>query len=47
MRKFLAVVKREYVQRVRSRMFLVVTIGAPLMFAIFTVVQHRVAALEA
>lgn len=38
MRKFFAVVKREYVQRVRSKMFLVVTIGAPLMFALFTVV---------
>ncbi|PYT04278.1 MAG: hypothetical protein DMF65_02445 [Acidobacteria bacterium] len=47
MRKFLAVVKREYVQRVRSRMFLVVTIGAPLMFAIFTVVPALIAGIKA
>ena len=43
MRKFWAVVKREYVQRVRSRMFLVVTVGAPLMFALFTVVPVLIA----
>jgi len=47
MRKFLAVVKREYVQRVRSRMFLVVTIAAPLMFAIFTVVPALIAGIKA
>src|SRR5438270_44277 len=46
MRKFLAVVKREYVQRVRSRMFLVVTVGAPLMFALFTVVPAMIAGME-
>jgi ABC-2 type transport system permease protein len=47
MRKFRAVVKREYVQRVRSRMFLVVTIGAPLMFALFTVVPILIAGIKA
>ena len=47
MRKFLAVVKREYVQRVRSRMFLVVTVGAPLMFALFTVVPAMIAGMKA
>src|SRR5256714_2454838 len=46
MRKFLAVVKREYVQRVRSRMFLVVTIAAPLMFALFTVVPAFIAGIK-
>ncbi|MDT7687993.1 MAG: type transport system permease protein [Acidobacteriota bacterium] len=46
MRKFRAVVKREYVQRVRSRMFLVVTIGAPLMFALFTVVPILIAGIK-
>lgn len=38
MRKFLAVVKREYVQRVRSKMFVVMTILGPLLLAVFTVV---------
>jgi ABC-2 type transport system permease protein len=47
MRKFLAVVKREYVQRVRSRMFLVVTLGAPLMFALFTVVPVLITGIRA
>ena len=47
MKKFLAVVKREYVQRVRSRMFLVVTVGAPLMFALFTVVPMLIANIRA
>src|SRR5918911_1591906 len=47
MRKFLAVVKREYVQRVRSRMFLVVTVAAPLLFAVFTVVPAFIAGIKA
>jgi ABC-2 type transport system permease protein len=46
MRKFRAVVKREYVQRVRSRMFIIVTIGAPLMFALFTVVPMLIAGIK-
>jgi ABC-2 type transport system permease protein len=45
--KFRAVVKREYVQRVRSRMFVIVTIGAPLMFALFTVVPVLIAGIRA
>jgi ABC-2 type transport system permease protein len=47
MRKFWAVVKREYVQRVRSRMFVLVTLGAPLMFALFTVVPILIAGIRA
>ena len=47
MKKFRAVVKREYVQRVRSRMFLIVTIGAPLMFALFTVVPILISSIRA
>ena len=47
MNKFRAVVKREYVQRVRSRMFVVVTVGAPLMFALFTVVPILIAGIKA
>src|SRR6202008_1751795 len=38
MNKFWAIVKREYVQRVRSKMFIVMTIIGPLMLAVFTVV---------
>src|SRR5215212_2622326 len=44
--KFRAVVKREYVQRVRSRMFIIVTVGAPLMFALFTVVPVLIAGIR-
>lgn len=46
MNKFFAVIKREYVQRVRSRMFLVVTLGAPLMVALFTVVPMLIAGIR-
>src|SRR5262249_41910507 len=38
MKKFFAVVKREYVQRVRTKFFVLVTILGPLMMAAFTVV---------
>lgn len=38
MKKFFAVVKREYVQRVRSRFFVVATILGPILMAGFTVV---------
>lgn len=37
MRKFLAVVKREYVQRVRSKFFVVATIFGPVMMVGFTI----------
>jgi ABC-2 type transport system permease protein len=47
MRKFWAIVKREYIQRVRSRMFILVTVGAPLMFALFTVVPILIAGIKA
>lgn len=38
MNKFLAVVKREYLQRVRTKMFIVATVLGPVMMALFTVV---------
>ncbi len=38
MRKFLAVVKREYIQRVRTKFFVVATVLGPLLMAGFTVV---------
>ncbi|MCU1264692.1 MAG: hypothetical protein JWM21_1010 [Acidobacteria bacterium] len=38
MNKFLAVVKREYVQRVRSKFFVVMTVLGPVLLLVFTVV---------
>jgi ABC-2 type transport system permease protein len=38
MTKLLAVIKREYVERVRTKMFLVLTVLGPFMLVIFTVV---------
>lgn len=38
MKKFFAVVKREYIQRVRSRFFVVATILGPILMAGFTIV---------
>src|SRR6266446_5096545 len=38
MKKFLAVVKREYIQRVRTKFFVVATILGPLLMGAFTVV---------
>src|SRR5215831_1008532 len=38
MKKFLAVVKREYVQRVRTKFFVVATVLGPLLTIGFTVV---------
>ena len=38
MRKFLAVVKREYVQRVRAKMFIVSTVLLPLVMSLFGIV---------
>lgn len=38
MRKFLAVVRREYVQRVRTRMFVALTILGPVLLVLFAVV---------
>jgi ABC-2 type transport system permease protein len=46
MNKFLAVVKREYVQRVRSRMFIVATVLGPVMFVLFTVVPAYIASIK-
>jgi ABC-2 type transport system permease protein len=43
MRKFFAVIKREYLQRVRTKFFIVATILGPLMLALFTVVPMYIA----
>jgi ABC-2 type transport system permease protein len=47
MRKFFAVIKREYVQRVRSRMFIVATILGPLIVVAFTLVPAYLASIKA
>jgi len=47
MRKFVAVVKREYLQRVRSRMFIVTTILLPLMMSLFGIVPALVLSINA
>src|SRR5438034_8293008 len=47
MGKFLAVVKREYVQRVRTKMFIVVTILAPLVMSLFAVVPALIFSIKA
>src|ERR1700736_2515276 len=38
MQKFLAVVRREYIQRVRAKMFIITTLLGPLMAVVFMVV---------
>lgn len=47
MKKFMAVVKREYVQRVRSKMFVVITVLGPLMMVLFTVVPALMSQIKA
>ena len=47
MKKFLAVVKREYIQRVRTKFFVVATILGPLLMAGFTVVPMLMFAIKA
>lgn len=47
MKKFLAVVKREYVQRVRTKFFVVMTILGPFMLVVFTVVPSLLFSIKA
>ena len=47
MRKFLAVVKREYVQRVRAKMFVLMTIGVPLLMSFFGIVPTLIFGIRA
>ena len=47
MNKFLAVVKREYVQRVRTKMFIVATILGPLVMSLFGVIPAFIFSIEA
>lgn len=46
MRKFLAVVKREYLQRVRSKMFIAATLLGPLVMSLFGVVPALIFSLN-
>ena len=46
MNKFLAVVKREYVQRVRTKLFLVMTVLGPILLLVFTVVPTLMMAIK-
>ncbi len=46
MTKFLAVVKREYLTRVRTKMFIVFTVLGPLMIVLFTVVPALIAGIK-
>jgi ABC-2 type transport system permease protein len=46
MTKFLAIVKREYIQRVRTKLFLFMTILGPVMLMVFTVVPGMLMAVK-
>jgi ABC-2 type transport system permease protein len=45
--KFLAIVKREYLQRVRAKLFIIMTFLGPIMLAIFTVVPGLLFSIKA
>jgi ABC-2 type transport system permease protein len=47
MRKFLAVLKREYIQRVRAKMFIVSTILLPVVMSLFGIVPAVILNIEA
>jgi len=46
MKKFFAVIKREYLQRVRTKFFVVTTLVGPLMFALFGIVPLYIARMN-
>ena len=46
MKKFLAVVKREYIQRVRAKMFIVSTILLPLVMSLFGIVPALILSID-
>jgi ABC-2 type transport system permease protein len=47
MKKFFAVVKREYVQRVRSRMFILITVLGPVVISFFGVAPALIFSIKA
>jgi len=46
MKKFLAVIKREYLQRVRAKFFIVATVMGPVVLGLFTVLPIYIANLD-
>lgn len=46
MRKFLAILKREYIQRVRAKMFIVSTILLPLVMSLFAIVPAIILSID-
>src|SRR5262245_23169847 len=46
MKKFLTVVKREYIQRVRAKMFIVSTILLPVVMSLFLLVPAIILSIE-
>lgn len=46
MNKFLAIIQREYVQRVKTKMFIIFTILGPLLMAMFTVLPGLMLAMK-
>lgn len=47
MNKFLAIVKREYLQRLRSKMLIMITILGPIMLGVFTILPGLLFSLKA
>jgi len=47
MRKFLAIVKREYIQRVRSRMFVLITVLGPVVISFFGIAPALIFNIQA
>jgi ABC-2 type transport system permease protein len=47
MRKFFAILKREYVQRLRSRMFVLITVLGPVMISLFGIAPALVLSIKA
>src|ERR1044071_4055361 len=43
MKKFFAVIKREYLQRVRTKFFIIATVMGPVMLGLFTVLPVYIA----
>lgn len=47
MKKFFAVIKREYLQRLRSKMFIVITVLGPVMMSLFAVAPALILSIKA
>ncbi len=46
MTKFLAVVKREYVQKVRTKLFVIMTVIGPILLLVFTVIPGLIMSIK-